>query len=136
MEFPIEVMPAEIKPEDKRLKQMEYYETLPKHPANVVILGRCGSGKSSALYSVLNKGYVVNKKSIFDEIIIYVATLDAVHAFKKLPCKNIVILHEFDPEHFEEYLEDLKLHQMERLEKNKERTMSNANVLVDPDQKK
>ena len=113
-------MPAEYKPHDKRLDKMKYKDTLPKIPSNIVLLGRCGSGKSSALYTMLNKGYVTPKgKSVFDEMIIYLGTLDAVEAFKGLPCKNLTVLHEFDPIAFETYLDDLKQHQMERLEKRK-----------------
>lgn len=119
-ELKIEVMPAEFKPHDKRLDKMKYKDSLPKIPSNIVLLGRCGSGKSSALYTMLNKGYVTDKgKSIFDEMLIYLGTLDAVEAFKKLPCKNLCVLHEFDPIAFETYLNDLKQHQMERLAKGK-----------------
>ncbi len=120
LELPIEVIPSETKPHDKRLDKMKYKDTLPKIPSNIILLGRCGSGKSSALYTMLNKGYVTDKgKSVFDEMLIYLGTLDAVEAFKNLPCKNICVLHEFDPMAFEAYLNDLKQHQMERLAKNK-----------------
>lgn len=97
------------------------YKELPKLPANALILGQCGSGKSSVLWSLISEGYTYgkNKKSIFDEGIVYLGTQDAVDAFKKLPIKNHIVLQEFDPDDFEEYLSDLKKHQMERLEKNK-----------------
>lgn len=86
-----------------------------------MILGRCGSGKSSILYSLLSEGYTYgkNKKSIFDEGIVYLGTQDAISAFEKLPIKNHIILQEFDPDDFEEYLNDLKSHQMEKLGRNK-----------------
>lgn len=120
MELPINVIPSEKKPKDKRLEEMKYRESLPAHPSNCLILGRCGSGKSCCLYSMLKDGYVDAKgKSIFDEILIYLGTLDAVDAFKKLPCENIAVMNEFDPEAFTAYLEDLKVHQMERLSKGK-----------------
>lgn len=120
MELPIEVIPSENKPKDPRMDKMAYREILPPHPANICILGRCGSGKSCCLYSMLKNGYVTDKgRSIFDEMIIYLGTLDAAHAFKTLPCKNIIVLHEFDPEFFSAYLDDLKQQQMERLEKGK-----------------
>lgn len=120
MELPIEVIPSEKKAKDKRLEQMKYKDSLPPHPANICILGRCGSGKSCCLYSMLKNGYVTkNKQSIFDEMVVYLGTLDAVEAFQSLPCKNIIVLHEFDAEQFEAYLDDLKQHQMERIEKNK-----------------
>jgi len=119
-ELAIEVIPSETKPHDKRLDKMKYKDTLPKIPSNIILLGRCGSGKSSALYTMLNKGYVTPKgKSVFDEMLIYLGTLDSVDAFKKLPCKNIAVMHEFDVAAFEAYLDDLKQHQMERLSKGK-----------------
>lgn len=86
-----------------------------------MILGQCGSGKSSVIWSLISEGYTYGKKkkSIFDEGIVYLGTQDAVDAFKKLPIRNHIVLHEFDPDDFEEYLEDLKKHQMEKLERNK-----------------
>jgi hypothetical protein len=85
-----------------------------------MLLGRCGSGKSSALYTMLNDGYITPKgKSVFHEMIIYLGTMDSVETFKKLPVKNLIVCHEFVAEHFEEYINDLKTHQMERLEKGK-----------------
>lgn len=86
-----------------------------------MLLGQCGSGKSSILYSMISEGYVYgkNKKSVFDEGIVYLGTQDAVDAFAKLPIKNHIILHDFDPDDFEEYLEDLKKHQMEKLSRGK-----------------
>lgn len=84
-----------------------------------MILGRCGSGKSSILYSLLTKGYVHNGKSIFDEAAIFLGSMDSVDAFQSLPIKNKAILHEFNPQDFEQYVEDLRTHQLERLSKNK-----------------
>jgi hypothetical protein len=86
-----------------------------------MLLGQCGSGKSSILYSLISEGYTYgkNKKSVFDEGIVYLGTQDAVDAFTKLPIKNHIILHEFDPDDFEEYMEDLKSHQMEKLSRGK-----------------
>lgn len=120
MELPIQVIPAENKPLDKRMSQLNY-KNLPKLPANIMILGQCGSGKSSILWSLITEGYTYgkSKKSIFDEGIVYLGTQDAVQAFKKLPIKNHIVLHEFDPDDFYNYLEDLKTHQMEKLSRNK-----------------
>jgi len=119
MSFQIRPIPSEDKPRDPRLDKMKHKDILPRLPANIMCLGRAGAGKSSCVYSLLNDGYTVKGKSVFDEIIVYLGTLDSVHSFKSLPCKNVVILHEFIPEEFEQYLEDLKEHQMERLEKGK-----------------
>ena len=84
-----EVCPAENKPKDKRIEKIEA-KFLPKLPATFYVLGSCGSGKSSILWTLLTKGYVYGKgkKSIFDEALIYLGTLDAKDAFEKLPIEN------------------------------------------------
>ena len=84
-----------------------------------MILGRCGSGKSSILHSLLTEGYMHNGKSLFDEAVIFLGSMDSVDTFQALPIKNKLILHDFDPEEFEVYIEDLRKHQLERLEKGK-----------------
>lgn len=121
MELPIVPIPSENKPIDKRLLQMDY-KTLPKLPTNCCILGRVGSGKSSCLYSMLSKGYVTGKKkkkSVFDEIVCYIGNRESDWAFESLPCKNILVLHEFNVDAFDRYVEDLRSYQLKRLEKNK-----------------
>jgi hypothetical protein len=113
-------MPAEKKPKDRRLDKINYKD-LPKIPANILLLGRCGSGKSSILYTLLTKGFTYGPKhkSVFDEALFYIGTLDAKHIFEKLPIKNSLVLEEFDPVDFEKYLDDLRMHQLEKLERNK-----------------
>ena len=119
-ELKIEVMPAEKKPKDRRIDKINFKD-LPKIPANILLLGRCGSGKSSILYSLLTKGFTYgpNHKSLFDEAVFYIGTLDAKHIFEKLPIKNSLVLEEFDPIDFGNYLDDLRTHQLEKLEKKK-----------------
>lgn len=119
-ELPIAPIPSEMKPKDKRIEKLRYKE-LPKLPVTMVQLGRVGSGKSSILYSLLTEGYVYgkNKKSVFDEMIFYVGNKESNAALEKIKCENKCILHEFDNDSFEEYLDNLKQHQLERLEKNK-----------------
>lgn len=128
----VEVMPSEVKTKDKRMEKMDGAEFLPALPATFLVLGQCGSGKSSILWSLLTKGYVTGekkKKSIFDEMIIYLGTLDAKASFEKLPCENKLILTEFEPVIFNEYQDDLKAHQLERLDKNK--SMLNSCIIFD-----
>ena len=99
---------------------MKHIAELPVIPSNILLLGRCGSGKSSCLYTLLTEGFVTPKgKSVFDEMIIYLGTMDSVDAFEYIKCKNKIILHDFDEKDFDEYIEDLKKHQMEKLEKGK-----------------
>jgi hypothetical protein len=116
------VIPCEDKPRDKRLDKIEA-KFLPKLPATFYVLGSCGSGKSSILWTMLTEGYMykdkAKKKSVFDEALIYLGTQDAKDAFEKLPIDNKLILEEFDPAAFDEYQDDLKVHQMEKLAKKK-----------------
>jgi hypothetical protein len=128
----VEVCPGEIKPEDKRMEKMDGKEFLPKLPATFLVLGSCGSGKSSCLWSMMTKGYVFGdkkKKSIFDEMLIYLGTLDAKSSFEKFPCDNKLILTEFEPISFKEYQDDLQEHQQQRLDKGK--SMLNTAVIFD-----
>ena len=121
-------MPSEFRTPDKRLAELD--PALPKLPTTCVILGRVGSGKSSCLYSLMTRGYVYygkgrdgkpgkKAKSVFDEVVCFVGNGEADEGFRQIPCKNLVICHSFDSESFESYLEDLKKHQLERLEKGK-----------------
>lgn len=119
----VEVMPSEKKPHDKRFDKMDI-RFLPSLPATFLILGQCGSGKSSCLWSLMTKGYVYKSKkgkpkSVFDEMLVYLGTLDAKDSFEKMPVKNKLILQDFDPVSFDTYCDDLKTHQLERLEKGK-----------------
>lgn len=118
--LPIKPIPSENKPKDKRIEKIRY-DNLPKLPVTSLILGRVGSGKSSCLYSLLTEGYVYgkSKKSIFDEMVFYVGNKESVHALEKIKCKNKCILHDFVETDFDEYLENMKTHQLERLEKGK-----------------
>ena len=127
----VEVMPSEKKPRDARIEKMDA-QFLPQLPATILILGQCGSGKSSALWSMMSKGYVTGKtkkKSIFDEALIYIGTLDAKPSFEKMPIENKLIMTEFEPVSFDEYQTDLKTHQLERLEKGK--SMMNTAIIFD-----
>jgi len=104
---------------------------LPELPMTCLVLGQCGSGKSSSLWSMLTKGYVTGKgrKSIFDELLVYLGTLDSKASFEKLPVENKLIMTDFEPISFDEYQDDLKKHQLERLEKGKH--MLNACIVFD-----
>lgn len=115
-----DVIPAENKPHDKRIDKL-HNKFLPKLPATFYIMGQCGSGKSSILYTLLTQGYIYGKKnkSIFDEAVVYLGTLDAKKSFEELPIKNMGIFQEYDPIEFEIYQDDLKKQQMERLEAGK-----------------
>lgn len=129
----IEVMPSEKKPKDKRIEKM-HIDFLPPLPATFLVLGQCGSGKSSFLWSVITKGYVYkgkkgNAKSVFDEMVVYLGTQDAIGSFDKMPIKNRLILDEFNPQVFDQYQTDLKKHQLELLEKG--RPMLNIALVFD-----
>jgi len=121
-------MPSEFRVADKRMAELD--PDLPKLPTTCVVLGRVGSGKSSCLYSLMTKGYVYygkgrdgkpgkKAKSVFDEVVCFVGNGEADEGFRQIPCKNLVICHSFDSESFDSYLDELKKHQLERLEKKK-----------------
>ncbi len=113
----IKVIPAQNAIVDKKIQSMKNRDILPEIPTNIMLLGRCKSGKSSMLYSLLTDMLVYgkNKKSVFQEMIIFLGTQDSVDAFASINCENKIILHEFDANDFEQYLIDLKTHQMEKI---------------------
>ncbi len=119
-ELPIAPIPSENKPKDKRIDKLRYKD-LPKLPVTMVQLGRVGSGKSSILYSLLTEGYVYgkNKKSVFDEMVFFIGNKESNGALQKIKCDTKCILHEFVDTDFEDYLDNLKSHQLERMEQNK-----------------
>jgi hypothetical protein len=128
----LEVMPAENKKRDPRLDKMDGAGWAPEVPATILFAGQCGSGKSSILWSLLTKAYVTGdkkKKSVFDEALYFLGTADAIECFKKIPIENHLILREFDPVTFDEYMDDLKDHQLERLSKGK--SMMNPLIVFD-----
>lgn len=118
MELKVEVMPSEAHIPDKRLGKIQY--KLPEIPSNMLFVGQVKSGKTSLMYSMLSKGYVVNGKSVFDQIVVYCSTADSNEAWEQLPCKNIKVLNDFKSHELREYLEDLKQFQLQR-EKDKKR---------------
>jgi len=56
----VEVMPLEKKPKGQAIGK-DQTPFLPSLPATILVLGQCGSGKSSSLWSMLTKGYVTGK---------------------------------------------------------------------------
>ena len=113
-------IPSENKKRDKRFDKMTVKD-LPKLPSTTLLLGSVGSGKSSCLWSMLTEGYVYgpSKKSIFDEMVFYLGNMESNETFGKIKCKNKCVLNHFDVAAFQEYLEDLKKHQLERIQKGK-----------------
>jgi hypothetical protein len=113
-------IPSENKKRSKLLDKIEV-ANLPKLPTTCLLLGSVGSGKSSCLWSLLTNGYVYgkSKKSVFDEMVFYLGNLESNDTFDKIKCKNKCVLNDFDVTAFEQYLTDLKAHQMKRIEKGK-----------------
>ena len=118
----IEPMPSETgRVLDKRMEKLN--PLLFKVPFTCLCLGQIGQGKTSCIYTLLNKYYKVAGKSIFDEIVIFCANYESDETFEKLPCKNIKVLHSFNEDAFLEYITDLRTHQLER-EKKKKRLLN------------
>lgn len=120
MELNIKPIPSENKKRSKLLDKINV-KNLPKLPTTCLILGSVGSGKSSCLYSMLTEGYVYgkSKKSVFDEMVFYLGNLESNDTFGGVKCKSKCVLNTFDVKAFEEYLTNLKKHQLERMEKGK-----------------
>tara|TARA_R110000868_G_scaffold13186_1_gene61980 strand:- start:398 stop:1036 length:639 start_codon:yes stop_codon:yes gene_type:complete len=56
---------------------------------------------------------------VFDEMVFYLGNMESNDTFGRIKCKNKCVLNHFDVVAFEQYLEDLKKHQLERIEKKK-----------------
>jgi hypothetical protein len=87
--------------------------------------GMIGAGKTAFAYSLLKKHY----KRYFDEVVIYCGTMDSAQYWEKLPHKNVVVLHEWNPQEFYDYTKQLEEDQEKRKEKGKR--MLNVCILFD-----
>lgn len=106
----------ETAPDKKRDKLVEKHgELLPMTPATVICYGRIGSGKSSIMYSWLKNLF----PRYYDEAIIFCASSDSRDAFEGLPQKKVVFITDYDDEAFTSYVDTLKAHQLERMERGK-----------------
>lgn len=116
MEEPlIEPMPSEIKPIDKRFLKLPNHSILPSPPFTMAVIGSISSGKTSFVYTLLNKLY----KNYFDELIVCCATLDSKASWEKINQRSVLFLNDFDDQAFMEYIKEIEQEQLIRASKNK-----------------
>jgi hypothetical protein len=115
MELPHEMIPSEARPEDKRFFALQHAKMIPKPPFTMLIVAPIGQGKSSMIYSMLNKWY----GKYFDELIIYNGTKDSNDAWLNLPPKEVVLLNEWNESDFFEYIKALEESQLKRIQEGK-----------------
>ena len=100
----IQIIPSEIKKEDKRAGKLN--PKLPKPPFLFCLVGSAGTGKSSVIYTVVNKWY----KNYFDYVLVYNGVGDANEAFLGLNDKKttVQVLNDWNPETFDKWLKTVE----------------------------
>lgn len=107
-EVVIEPIPQAFDIPDKRWNKLKKkYPFIPKPPFRIIVLGQSGAGKSSWVYSMLNKPY----KKFFDQILVFSGTLDSNSAWQQLKThdnESPEIFNEWDSEMVEQYLSEIE----------------------------
>lgn len=115
MSLPHEMIPSEERPRDKRFFALPHHKMIPKPPFTMLIIAPIGQGKSSIIYTMMNKWY----GKYFDELIIYNGTKDSNDAWLNLPAKEVVLLNEWDEKDFFDYIKALEDAQLKRINEGK-----------------
>jgi hypothetical protein len=115
MEPTIDIMPSEDRGDDKKFAMLPYHKVLPKPPFTMRVLGTIGAGKTSYIWTLVNKLY----KNYWDEVIVYQGSQDSIKFWPKIPQKNVVVMTEWDGDDFDTYFHKLEKDQVERFEKGK-----------------
>jgi len=111
----IDVMPSEDRGEDKKFLALPYAKILPKPPFTMRVLGTIGAGKTSFIWTMVNKLY----KGYWDEVIVYQGSQDSVKFWPKIPQKNVVVLTDWDGDEFNAYFKKLEHDQVRRFAEGK-----------------
>ena len=109
------MIPSEDRPSDKRFFALPHANLIPKPAFTMLIVAPIGQGKTSIIYSMLNKWY----GKYFDELIIYNGTKDSNASWLKLPPKEVVLLNEWNESDFFEYVKALEESQLKRIQDGK-----------------
>jgi ABC-type glutathione transport system ATPase component len=115
MEPQIEPIPSENKKPDKRFLKLTNSDILFKPPFTAAVIGAIGSGKSSFVYTLVNKMY----KNYWDECIIIVGTLDAKETWENINQRNVLFLNQFDDDAIMDYVKEIEQEQIKRREEGK-----------------
>lgn len=111
----IDVMPSEDRGVDKKFLALPYHKVLPKPPFTMRVLGTIGAGKTSFIWTMVNKLY----KNYWDEVIVYQGSQDSVKFWPKIPQKNVVVMTDWNGDEFDAYFKKLERDQVERFSKGK-----------------
>jgi len=115
--FTIDPMPSEIVKPDKRFMKLAHNEILFKPPFTCCTLGAIGSGKTSFVYTLVNKLY----KNYWDEVVVVCATLDSKEAWEKVNQRSVLFLNAFDDTAVMDYVKEIEQEQLKRVEAGKNR---------------
>ena len=111
----IEPIPSEIKMIDKRFLKLPDNEILFEPPFTMAVLGAIGSGKTSFIYTLVNKLY----KKYWDEVVCIVATLDSKETWEKVNQRSVLFLNAFDDAAVMDYIKEVEQEQLKRKEEGK-----------------
>jgi hypothetical protein len=111
----IDVMPSEDRGDDKKFLALPYAKILPKPPFTMRVLGTIGAGKTSFIWTMVNKLY----KNYWDEVIVYQGSQDSIKFWPRIPQKNVVVMTEWDGDEFNAYFKKLELDQVRRFSEGK-----------------
>lgn len=111
----IDVMPSEDRGVDKKFLALPYAKVLPKPPFTMRVLGTIGAGKTSFIWTMVNKLY----KNYWDEVIVFQGSQDSIKFWPKIPQKNVVVLTDWNGDEFDAYFKKLERDQVERFSKGK-----------------
>lgn len=125
MSLPHEMIPSEARPKDTRFFNLPHSKMIPKPPFTMLICAPIGQGKSSMVYSMLNKWY----GNYFDELIVYNGTKDSNDAWLNLPPKEVILLNDWDEADFFQYVTMLEDSQLRRIQDNK--SVKNVCIVFD-----
>ena len=110
------IIPSETNKTDKRFNKLKLNLYGLNPPFVLVLLGTCGSGKTSYSYSIIK-----NLKKYYDIILIYSSTRDSKEAWKQLETKksDVIVQNRFNPDELEDFLDDIQNENVERLDDKK-----------------
>jgi hypothetical protein len=114
-ELPMEMMPSEKRPTDKRFFKLPFAGKIPKPPFTMLIVAPIGQGKSSMIYTMLNTWY----KGYIDELVVYNGTKDSNRVWLDLPAKEVILLNDWDEKEFFDYVKALEEDQQSRIDDGK-----------------
>lgn len=114
----IDVIPSEFKEDDKRyLHLCEKWPYLPKPPFVMGAVGMIGSGKTSFIYTMINKFYA----DYFDQVLIYNGTKDSNRSWERVKQRKVEVRNAFHEGEFHAWYQAVMDDQERRVHEGKQR---------------